>query len=99
MLSLAFRKTPGVMHDSVPPIMEVPEREIPSGSGNSDNTSAANVQLARSLRLHNGVAMIVGCIVGSGIFITPTGVLKEVGSAGASLIVWLICGVISTLGL
>lgn len=56
------------------------------------------VQLRRSLGLTSGSSMIVGVIVGSGIFVSPRGVLELAGSPGAALLVWTLCGLLAMLG-
>ncbi|KAM4570786.1 large neutral amino acids transporter small subunit 1-like isoform 2-T2 [Fundulus diaphanus] len=77
------------------PMVSAPTAADPT---NSPPDKGEKIKLKRSITLFNGVGMIIGTIIGSGIFVTPTGVIKETGSAGLSLIIWSACGVVSTMG-
>jgi len=52
--------------------------------------------MKKEIGLCGGVALIVGDIIGSGIFASPRSVMQNSGSVGASLIVWVACGVLSS---
>lgn len=54
--------------------------------------------LKRRVGLFSGIALIVGTMIGSGIFLSPRGVLYRTGSVGLSLVVWCLSGLLSLLG-
>ncbi|XP_059059748.1 Y+L amino acid transporter 2 [Achroia grisella] len=56
------------------------------------------VKMRKQLGLLEGVAIILGIIFGSGIFISPKEVIEKTGSVWGALSVWAICGVLATLG-
>ena len=63
-----------------------------------DQKSDEGVRMKAELTLLNGCTIIVGCIIGSGIFVSPTGVLQSTGSVNLSLIVWVASGLFSMIG-
>ncbi|KAM3841846.1 solute carrier family 7 member 13 [Vipera latastei] len=63
------------------------------------NTDENNIQLKKTIGYLEGVSFIVGTIIGAGIFVSPTGVLKySLLNVGVSLIIWTACGIISLMG-
>jgi hypothetical protein len=59
---------------------------------------AGSLEKHKSLTYLNGLSLVVGLIIGSGIFSSPGEVVARAGSPGASLIVWLIAGVLAWTG-
>ena len=55
--------------------------------------------LVRTLNFRDLLLLLIGAVIGSGIFLVPGAVLGEVGgSVGLALIVWVIGGILSLLG-
>lgn len=68
------------------------------GNNKMDKRDDEVVFLRRQIGLLPAVSFIIGTVVGSGIFIAPKGVLMNSGSVGLSLLVWVLCGVLSLFG-
>ncbi|KAK7414677.1 hypothetical protein QQX98_006445 [Neonectria punicea] len=52
----------------------------------------------KTLTYLNGLSLIVGLIIGSGIFSSPGQVSAKIGSPGAALVVWVIAGILAWTG-
>lgn len=67
--------------------------------GNGVATACGSaVKLKRELGLFSAVNLILGVMIGSGIFVSPASALEHSGSVGLCLIIWTVSGVISLLG-
>jgi APA family basic amino acid/polyamine antiporter len=56
-------------------------------------------KLDRILSLRDLVLLVLGAVIGSGIFLVPSDVLRQTdGRIGVALLVWLIAGILSLLG-
>lgn len=55
-------------------------------------------ELRRTLSLRDLIFIVVGTVIGSGIFLTPGAVVQQAGSGGMALVVWTIGGMLSLLG-
>ncbi|CAF1037474.1 unnamed protein product [Didymodactylos carnosus] len=61
--------------------------------GSNDKQTPVHTK-KKSMGLISSMALIIGSVIGSGIFISPRGILLGTGSYGLSVIVWIICGLI-----
>ena len=65
----------------------------------TDLLESDRVVLRRQIGAFGCIAFTVGTVIGSGIFISPKGILENTGgSVGWALVIWAACGVLSTIG-
>lgn len=68
----------------------------PHGEGFA--AGAQSLERNKSLTYLNGLSLVIGLIIGSGIFSSPASVNSNAGSPGAALVVWLIAGLLAWTG-
>ncbi|TKS80292.1 Large neutral amino acids transporter small subunit 2 L-type amino acid transporter 2 [Collichthys lucidus] len=71
--------------------------DSPSGDG-VDAGASSGVALKKQIGLVSACGIIIGNIIGSGIFVSPKGVLENASSVGVAIIVWVSTGVITAIG-
>lgn len=78
------------------------EKNHPGGSQSDASpetgSGGGGVALKKEIGLVSACGIIVGNIIGSGIFVSPKGVLENAGSVGLALIVWIVTGLITAVG-
>ena len=57
-----------------------------------------NITLRKELNLISGTAVVIGLMIGSGIFITPSSILSYSQSFGLTLVLWVVGGLIALIG-
>ncbi|HBE41083.1 MAG TPA: amino acid transporter [Bacteroidales bacterium] len=60
--------------------------------------SSDNHLLQKRVNLFDGISIVAGAMIGSGIFIVSADIARSVGSPGWLMIVWLITGIITIIG-
>lgn len=71
----------------------------PTSAGRpSGGLGGGSLEKHKTLTYLNGLSLIVGLIIGAGIFSSPSQVSSKVGSPGAALVVWVIAGLLAWTG-
>jgi APA family basic amino acid/polyamine antiporter len=64
----------------------------------AEKGAASPPNLRKELNLFDAVAVVVGTIIGSGIFLIPSSIAARLNSFGAVLFVWVIGGILTVFG-
>jgi basic amino acid/polyamine antiporter, APA family len=72
--------------------------KVESAAGKASGSQPLKPELARDLRLSHAGAVVVGTIIGSGIFLVPQEMMQAVGSARLVYLAWMVGGLLSFFG-
>lgn len=57
--------------------------------------SEKSPELKRNIKLFEAILFVIGFVIGSGVFLKPAVVLKNTGSSGGALLVWILGGLMT----
>src|SRR6266478_9467005 len=64
----------------------------------SGAATALDIEFRRGLGLYDSTMVVVGSMIGSGIFIVSADMARNLGSAGWLLVAWLVAGILTVVG-
>lgn len=67
-------------------------------TSDSEKIGVSGTGLLRELGLLDTVSLVVGCVIGSGVFLVAANVARAIPSAGGMIAVWIAGGAVSLLG-
>src|SRR4051812_46321898 len=62
------------------------------------SATTLDTEFTRGLGLYDSTMVVVGSMIGSGIFIVSADMARSVGSAGWLLVAWLVAGLLTVIG-
>jgi len=83
---------------SPPATGPVPSSPSVTGPLASHSVSNASAQLPRAIGYVGAMALVIGTVIGSGIFLVPHDVAQQVGSVSMVMLVWIVGGALSLAG-
>src|SRR5581483_7353281 len=60
--------------------------------------NSSRPELVRALSVHHATAVVIGTVIGSGIFLVPAEMMQAVGKASAVYLAWIVGGLLSLAG-
>lgn len=69
-----------------------------SGARSGGALGGGSLEKHKTLTYLNGLSLIIGLIIGSGIFSSPSQISSTVGSPGAAIVVWIVAGILAWTG-
>ena len=72
--------------------------ESDAATPNENETPIAKVKVKRTVGLTGGISIVVGTMIGSGIFASATAVSSNSGSVGMAILTWACSGIIAMCG-
>ena len=80
-------------------VLHTDKKEPKDSSTTTESKSdGEQIRLQKNIGLPSACALILGTIIGSGIFVSPKGILREVHSVGLALTIWVGCGILTLIG-